>query len=188
MLLSSISERRKIMLNPPAAFLEKIGFDGTWLEITLPTFGDTSHYAFLPPVLFGLVCNHFKIGFDDRRLNTQRLGEVVEAVMNAAEHGNRLVTEKFVKLDIWLGPKGALFAVRDEGDFFKSPFTKEAIESRIRLLSTKDNPSGFGLDHIYDSADDLRVVTGENALYLLVLAESVVSTKGWGWVPARRGD
>lgn len=174
------------MLNPPKEFLERIGFDGSWLDIKLPTFDDTGRYSFLATLLFGAVCEHFKIGFDDRRLNTQKLCEVVmEAIMNAAEHGNKLASEKIVTLNLWLGPKGVIFAVGDEGDFYKSLATKKLIESRTRLPTTKQGPGGSGMDCIYE-ADEVFVSVEENALYLLVLANSVVSTKGWGWVPARK--
>jgi len=168
------------MFNPSPELLKKIGFNGQWVEMSLPTFDDVGLYAYVVRMAFSAIEENFKIGFDNRRLNTQLIGQVFgEAILNAAEHGNKRDPSKKVQAAFWLGDNGVLFGVRDQGNFFTKQSTKELIESRTRLKSTRDwgsGPSGLGLDAVFE-ADDLFVSTEENTLYLAVSAPSMIMGK-----------
>ena len=58
-----------------------------------------------------------------KEFNSQFAGEIFgEALFNAVGHGNRFHPEKLTKLGVWLGSKGTIFAIEDEGNF-KRPNT-----------------------------------------------------------------
>ena len=158
------------MFKPPRRLLKLIAHKKTAAEMILPTFDDGGHYAYVLNMIFAAMEEFFGAGFSGivgaRR---HKIGMIlIEALKNAAEHGNKENPEKKIFVGFWLGKNGVLFGFRDEGEFFKEQSTKKLVESRTVLESTKEDPSGFGMEYIYE-ADRIYVSTKENTLYLAVL-------------------
>lgn len=161
------------MLKPIDRLLRLIEFRDVWAEITLPTFSDAGEYAYVLRMIFSAIEEFFTIDFN-HKLNTQLIGNVLsDAIMNAAEHGNKGDCNKQITLVYWLGQNGVLFGIRDQGDFFHKQSTKQLIESRKKILSTRADPGGFGMANIYQ-ADEIYVSPKENTLYLAILANSMI--------------
>lgn len=162
------------MFTPPKWLLEKIGFKKTQVEIVLPTYSDAGDYAYILSGVLAAIEEFLKVGVGDKQLDKQHVGIILlEMLMNAAEHGNKKELNKKIHLGCWFGDNGVLFGVYDEGNFFREQSTKELIESRTVLSSTKANPSGIGLACIY-RANDVYVSTKENIFYVIILSKSMI--------------
>ena len=58
--------------------------------MSLPTFDDVGLYAYLLRMASSAIEENFKLGFDNRRLNTQLIGQVFgEAILKAPKHSNK---------------------------------------------------------------------------------------------------
>jgi len=162
------------VLKPINRLLKLIEFKGTWVEIKLPTFDDAGHYAYALRMIFAAIEEFFNIGFDQRRLNTQLVGDVfLDALMNAAKHGNQKDLNKKIIIGLWFGRNGVLFGIQDERDFFRKQSTKELVELQAVFASTGEDSCGIGMTNIYQ-ADEVHVSTEENVLYVVILAESMI--------------
>lgn len=182
----------KPILKPPKELLDYIqyGVDPMgarahvpgeyWLEIKLPTSIDGGGYVHIIMGIFGSLEEFYRLTFDkERKLDAQLIGQTfAEALVNSAEHGNKSDKNKNIVLGCWYGKNGVLFGLRDEGDFFCKKSTKELIESRIVLPSTrKKSPGGLGLDMIYKAADKIHVSTEQNALFVAISTERFIIKK-----------
>ncbi len=78
---------------------------------------------------------------------------MVEAVTNAAEHGNKYNSDKFVFMSISANSKQIVITVRDEGPGHIPDFeaSKKMIESEENLFATR----GRGLFLISELADEV---------------------------------
>lgn len=151
-----------------------------WMEIKLPTFEDVGGYAHIISGLLSSLSEFYRLPFDPKRMNGQLIGETfVEALSNAAIHGNRKDKTKNIILGVWYGRKGIFFGVRDEGDFFSKDSTKKLIESRTEISSTGGKESfGIGLrDYIYEDADKIFVDTEQNTLFVAISKKKFIIKK-----------
>lgn len=176
---------KNFLLNPPPELLDIIQFDKgiedrgreKRMEIILPNlsmYNDVGGYNFLGPMIIAAARHLYKLeSVKDLRkhLNVNLLfGPLIDALYNAAEHGNKLDPEKKLILGIWFGSKGILYGIKDESDFIGDNKTK--IENRIIFKSTrKDNPGGAGMSKIYTTD---KVVVHDNTLFLLLLIENLL--------------
>lgn len=95
-------------------------------------------------------------------------GLYFEFLKNSLEHGNEYNSDKYVFVGLWLGKNGLLLGFRDEGDFYKQPFTKETLENRKGFPSTRIcDFGGIGTNcNLNETADDVFVDTETGTLYL----------------------
>lgn len=112
--------------------------------------------------------------YGEQRFNRQHCQQVSinlfsEQIHNCSEHGNKCDSNKSVSVGLWFGGKGILFAYRDQGTFFSELKTKQALESRSRIPSSRVGAGGYGTQLLYEAADELVVVTQENTLYVVHL-------------------
>lgn len=147
-----------------------------WFSIILPTYLDTGCYETFISMIFGGINEYYGFEFLDFELNTQLASFFIEAIDNAAKHGNGRDKNKTIDFGFWLGSKGILFAIRDQGDFYQKEETKKLVESRIDIPGTKKDSGGWGMDIFYQ-ADELFVSNEENTLYLLLLKKSFFRKK-----------
>ena len=164
------------MFQPPAFLLELIGFKKTRMEITLPTFDDSGDYAYVMAAMTYALEEFYGLTFGKKRkLNVQLvIGEIfLDAIINAARHGNKKNPNKKVLFGCWFGENGILFGFRDEGKFYSKWKIKELVESRTHILSTDPEGCNAGMEHIYQ-ADSIHVSTTENTLYVVVMIETMI--------------
>lgn len=170
-------------IKPPDDLLEKIGFDdksGRTIEMVFSTFPPfkpdcycteniidivssliAAYYVHLPP-------NHTLDEFNSKLNAISLLGPSMEALTNAMEHGNKYNPAKKMILGIWLGEKGIIFAIKDEGDWIKN--NQESIERRETFSSTRERGGGgAGLGTVYET-DEIRMK--DNVLFLVLLKET----------------
>jgi len=191
----------KPILKPPKELLDFIQYgidpEGTpghtpgkyWMEIKLPTFADTGGYAHIVSGILGSLRDFYRLPFysdnrkygidDNKRMNTQLIGETfVEALSNAAIHGNKKEKTKNIILGVWYGKEGILLGVRDEGDFFSKALTKNLIESRTEIPSTSgEYPFGYGVSDLYKDADKIFVDTEQNTLFVAISKKKFIIKK-----------
>ena len=177
------------ILKPPKEFLDFIqyGVDPEkalghvpgryWLEMKLSTFEDTGGYAHIASGILASVGEFYrKISHKGGAI----IGEVfIEAISNAAFHGNKKDKLKNIIVGVWYGKKGILFGIRDEGEFFSKEQTKKLIESRTQIDSTGGEKCfGIGLEgYIYKDADKIFVDTSQNTLFLAISKEKFTAKK-----------
>jgi len=164
------------LLAPPVELLVKIEYQDKWVEITLPTHIDSeehqAYYSYYGYILRGLLSSieeHFLLGFDQRILNSQLIGMAIwETIKNGVKHGNRFDPKKIIKLGIWYGKVGIIFCCQDEGLFYSLKETKEKIEKRESIPTSKvdEECCGFGMNSIYE-CDEIRVDIQQNTIFLL---------------------
>lgn len=124
--------------------------------------------------VFSVLKNSYSPRFGQgKEFNYQFAGEIFgEALTNAQGHGNRFLSEKLLKVGIWLGSEGVIFAVEDEGGFFKDASVRARVFSRCRIPSTATDQTGGGMGEgmncIYQ-ADQIAIAG--NTLFLMVKAE-----------------
>lgn len=181
---------KSFLLNPSPELLGTIGFrfdekdvdiklSGKKIEIILPNFGvcdENRDYGFVIIMIIALV-KYFYLKFDQqddwrKYLDANKVFDpLIDALYNAAEHGNELNQEKKLILGIWFGEKGILYGIEDEGDFVRNH--REQIEARTIFQSTRsktaEHKGGGGMCAIY-GADEIRV--SGNTLYLVILTKS----------------
>lgn len=97
---------------------------------------------------------------------------VSELIKNTFEHGNKNKPGSIAHFGYWFNKEGIILGVRDEGSFYANPETTKRIEEKFHFESTKDDPSGHGIEGLYDDSDFLRVVTEQNALFAGFLFKS----------------
>lgn len=107
---------------------------------------------------------------------TQRsLVSLSEMIKNTFEHGNKGRVGALAHFGYWLTEEGVVVGIRDEGDFYSREETREKIEQKTRILSTKEIPSGSGISRcLYNYSDFLRVVPEQNALFAGFLFKSFI--------------
>ena len=143
-------------LVPPDEMLSKIQSEETefsFLLFAVPTPGrekipGTNKYEMEEWIafVFSALRKYYSSKFgQSKEFNSQFAGEIFgEALFNAVGHGNRFHPEKLTKLGVWLGSKGTIFAIEDEGNFFKDESIKNKILSRSHIKSTATQETGGG--------------------------------------------
>jgi anti-sigma regulatory factor (Ser/Thr protein kinase) len=128
-------------------------------------------------MVFGGLEQFFRFSHGDLKLQIRRqeLGLiVVEALANAADHGNLNDPAKTIRFGMWLGSGGVVFGIQDEGHFCQTDYARCMISARRVIPSTrKPAPSGVGMSIIYES-DGVEIVG--NALFILLKAESFLTS------------
>lgn len=164
-----IEMEEKKLFKPPQKLLRLIGNKGVEEEMILPTLSyDDEEYTYVMMRVSAEMEKFFGVRFSENHKKQQIINSaLLDALKNAAEHGNKGDPKKKVRVGFWFGQNGALFGFRDEGDFYKQYSTKKLVESRTILPSTKKDPSGVGMATIYD-VDKIYVSTKENVLYLVL--------------------
>lgn len=158
------------MLEAPEELIEVIRFQGICAEISFPTFSeDSDDFDIILRIAFTVFESYFEKGKPSYARPI-----LAEAIMNAAEHGNQWNRNKKISVGIWIGEKGVLFGIKDEGDFFRQESTQQTIKRRKRFPSTaKERRGGFGMLEIYH-AHDIQLRDG--VLFFTVLLRE--KTKG----------
>lgn len=166
-------------LIPPKELSNKINCQG-WVEMVFPSsWGSEENESFIASIAEALqvmVRQHFNFGPEDARRGRHMVGMIFwESITNAIIHGNQ--GKGTIITGIWLGEKGVIFGVKDEGKFFSKKEIKDKIERKEHISSTGDLAQhyGEGLGYIYEGGDILRVETEQNALFVLVSKEKLVS-------------
>lgn len=154
------------LLNPPKELLGAIRFRGLCIEMCFPTFGKSSDSDKVKDIL-ALVSGLFKLCFGDETEPYRAREIFIEILNNAVEHGNQWDCNKNIVLGVWIGKKGVLFGVLDEGDFFKQESTKKAIEKRKPIPSTskmmiggKETAGGAGIPLGLYMSDHIQLKDG----------------------------
>jgi len=152
------------LLQAPKRLLNIIEFEGTCVEMSFPTFGED------PPTdckkVLWMVFDILTRCFGEEKPFYAR-SIFVEALMNAAEHGNQWDCQKKILAGIWIGKKGVLFGVKDEGDFFTKESTREMIRRRRLFPSTaKIRCGGVGMLGIYQASN---IWLRDGAIFFTVL-------------------
>lgn len=161
---------REPSFQPPAEFLENIDYAGRWVQLTFPAFGhETDEGACIGAILGSLVKERFRKTIEGYVHRT--VYAIQEAVSNASDHGSKEDPKKLIKAACWYGKRGIVFGIQDEGEFYRLSHTKSAVEAGVDLPSTRENPSGAGMDIIYE-AGEVFVSTEQNALFLACLVET----------------
>jgi len=142
------------------------------LEMTMPTFErmwDEKEQRVSSAEIESMISAAISEIYRKRKIHPYALQVILagfgEALANASEHGNLSNTSKKIIIRCWFCEKGIIFSFCDEGNFFKQLKNKKAVESRTTLPSTREDPSGAGMDLIY-LADKVFVSMRENTLYL----------------------
>lgn len=165
------------IFNPSEQLLKSIGFNsGLPLILLIPTFGvngETESSSETGTGFIRLMKGVFLGKYGNGRFTPEHSQHILvdmfnEPLKNAVEYGNNHDPKKYVTFGLWLGEQGALFAWRDEGNFFSKAETKQLFESRTPIPSTRTlNPSGFWTGELLPrSAKDIHVAVEENTLYL----------------------
>jgi hypothetical protein len=164
-------------MEPPKEFLEAIGFEDIKATLTIAALDfDTRSprgWDFYAPMILEGLLNFFRIWRKDGETRFRRVGQFIgdvflEAITNAARHGNRFNGE--IKTGWWLGESGVVCGIQDQGKFFHDPDNAALVESRVILEQTGEHGCGGGMECIYQ-ADGVRVVEG--VLYLMVLKTTI---------------
>lgn len=177
----------KAFLWPPEEFLQKIDFsvgEQIWgidmipylearLAIDLYTLAQVEKIR-------SLWMNRFRFthhldskafeGFKEQNLSqgfTQHsLLSVSELIKNTFEHGNKNRPGTLAHLGYWISEMGIIIGVKDEGSFYSNTETVKKFEEKFRFQSTKNDPSGHGIEGLYRDSDFLKVVPEQNALFV----------------------
>lgn len=156
------------MFCPPKEMAASIGEQLTWFNLIVPTpHKEGSDEAIVPIAMVNVaVAELFRKSKQSltREFCHKFLLAFSEAMTNAAIHGNQSVPQNVIEVGCWIGTQGILVAVRDQGDFYRNSLAKQLVESRESIRSTRNVPSGAGMEIIY-AADLIFVSTKENALY-----------------------
>lgn len=152
-------------MNAPQRLLKKIGFNGFFVAIDFPTFRQDGRKSELSVI-------EMVSAFLDQWFGPNEppfaLLIFIEALENAAEHGNRYDPSKMITVGIWVGEMGVLFGVKDEGDFFKREEIKSKIWQRRTIPSSRPTQDGgAGLKMGVYKADHVGIKDG--ALFFAVL-------------------
>lgn len=179
-------EYYKAFLWPPEEFLHKIEFSDTdsYWGIDIIPYTELSYASFV--YTRAQVTKLRSLWFDNyknkNRLTSteiQKLQEkglvnefshsflftVSELIKNTFEHGNNKKTDSVAHVGYWFNEKGIILGIKDEGNFYSKIETAEKFQRKEIFTSTKEIPSGLGLQQIYYEADFLEVVTEKNSLF-----------------------
>jgi hypothetical protein len=169
-------------MEPPREFLESIGFEDVkaLLVIAALDFDTRSPrgWDFYAPMILEGLLNFFRIWRKDGETRFRRVSQFIgdvflEAITNAARHGNHF--KGVIEIGWWLGEKGVVCGIQDQGKFFYDPVNVALVESRTTLEHTGGYGCGGGMECIYQ-ADEIKVVSG--ALYLMLLKTTMESWMG----------
>ncbi len=106
---------------------------------------------------------------------TQRsLVSISELIKNTIEHGNKGKIGALAHLGYWFTEQGIVAGIRDEGDFYSNPEIAKKFKEKFFFESTKDIPSGHGIQCLYRYADFLKVVPEQNAIFVGFLFKSLI--------------
>ena len=147
------------MLDPPKRLLDAIEFNGLSIELRFPTFDKSSQKRIL--AILELMSGIFEECFGDASKPFLAKHIFIEVLTNAAGHGNQWDPNKDIVVGLWIGEKGVLFGVLDEGDFFKKQSTIEKIKKRKPFSSTrKEEGGGVGIVLGLYSANGIQIKEG----------------------------
>lgn len=158
--------------NPPTYILEEIEFDEEMPYIVRICSGEhespyrNTYYVYLETLIIIL---KEKYGERWEKWHTQQVVSNIfhEHTINSIEHGNKYDSEKYVTACCWMGEKGILFGIRDEGDFYKKSLTKERLEARKGFSSTRSHFGGAGTNRkLQRHVDSIHVDIKTGTLYL----------------------
>lgn len=186
----------KKFLWPPQELLDSIRFteNGHW-GITVIPYRESndggSFYALSEVVKIreSWVMNYLHIhelnskqrdGFEKENRSqgfTQRsLVSLSEMIKNTFEHGNKNRVEAISHFGYWFTENGLVAGIRDEGNFYSQLETKEKIEKKVRIPTSKDGPGGSGISRcLYTYSDNLRVRLEQNALFASFEFKSILN-------------
>src|SRR6187551_129702 len=122
--------------NPKPSMLESIDFDQSnppCIEIFNTYRFDTKEEDAEGTARLEKIRSMFIKKYEDRYTaehSHQTLYLFHEMLKNSVEYGNQFDCKKYAIVAIWFGEFGALFGIRDEGDFYGRQDVKESLEAR----------------------------------------------------------
>jgi anti-sigma regulatory factor (Ser/Thr protein kinase) len=182
----------KMFLWPHKELLKKISFteNDYWGIDIIPCINQEYKTTVYPSAQIAKIkelwINNYRFtkGFGSKEVNilektindqgfSQNFGvSISELIKNTFEHGNKDKVESIAHFGYWLNIQGIIIGIKDEGEFYSRPEIFEKIQQKGWFASTKEEPSGRGIEGLYGDSDFLYVAPEQNALFAGFLFKS----------------